>query len=194
MDDEAKEQALNTPSKGGTEGEDDTGDVKTSNENLSTEEAHDVNLGSGPIPDATNDQEISQGTYQAIGEEEHGDTPNPQSIKGPRKLIEISSDDMGTSSAIHPSLGKKAQSPLPPSLFSFNIRDYIEEGKVSSSAPKTHQEEIALSAATKDQLQLMLPHLEKDTADLAPKVIRAKQRLAGREAQNNLNAHEESTK
>ena len=60
----------------------------------------------------------------------------------------------------------QAQSPLPPSLFSFNIGDYIEEGKVSSSASKTHQEEIALSTVAKDQLQLMLPHLEKDIADL----------------------------
>ena len=48
----------------------------------------DANLGSGPIPDATNDQEIGQGTYQAIGEEEHGDTLDPQSIKG---TINISS-------------------------------------------------------------------------------------------------------
>ena len=60
----------------------------------------------------------------------------------------------------------QAQSPLPPSLFSFNIGDYIEEGKVSSFAPKADLEETALSAATREQLQLMLPHLEKDIADL----------------------------
>ena len=42
----------------------------------------DANLGLGPIPDATSDQEVGQGTYQATGEEEHGDTPNPKSIEG----------------------------------------------------------------------------------------------------------------
>jgi hypothetical protein len=54
----------------------------------------------------------------------------------------------------------------PPSLFSFNIRDYIEEGKVSSSAPEAHREEFVLSVATRDRLQLMLPYLEKDIVDL----------------------------
>ena len=86
-----------------------------------------------------------------------------------------------------------------------------------------------MSAAVKDQLQLMLPHLEKDIADLvcnatplydiflaireelsqdlltvlspaafieghAPRVIRAKQRLADREAQGNLDIQEEASK
>ena len=42
----------------------------------------DANLRLGPIPDATSDQEVGQGTYQATGEEEHGDTLNPKSIEG----------------------------------------------------------------------------------------------------------------
>lgn len=37
---------------------------------------------------------------------------------------------------------------------------------MSSSASKVHQGEPAMSATVKDQLQLMLPHLEKDIADL----------------------------
>ena len=53
------------------------------------------------------------------------------------------------------------------SVFSFNIKDYIEEGEVSSSASKIHQEGHVLSAKIRDRLQLMLPHLEKDIADLA---------------------------
>lgn len=46
------------------------------------------------------------------------------------------------------------------------MKDYIEEGEVSSSIVQVHQEEAILSDATKDQLQLMLPHLEQDIADL----------------------------
>ena len=49
---------------------------------------------------------------------------------------------------------------------SFDIKDYIEEGEISCSAPDTHQEEHVLSATTKDRLQLMLPNLERDIADL----------------------------
>ena len=41
-----------------------------------------MNLRLGPIPDATSDQEVGQGTYQATSEEEHEDTPNPKSIEG----------------------------------------------------------------------------------------------------------------
>ena len=44
--------------------------------------------------------------------------------------------------------------------------DYIEEGEISCSVPDAHQAEHILLAATKDQLQLMLPHLERDIADL----------------------------
>lgn len=47
----------------------------------------DANLGSGPIPDAPDDQETGQGTHQATGEEEHENTPNPQSADG---IIKIS--------------------------------------------------------------------------------------------------------
>jgi hypothetical protein len=35
-------------------------------------------------------------------------------------------------------------------VFPFDIKDYIEEGEISCSAPDTHQEEHVLSAATKD--------------------------------------------
>lgn len=52
------------------------------------------------------------------------------------------------------------------SIFSFDIGDYIEEGEVNSSVPKTHQEGTILSASTRDQLKSMLPHLEKDIANL----------------------------
>jgi hypothetical protein len=52
------------------------------------------------------------------------------------------------------------------SAFPFNIKDYIEEEKISCSIPNAHQEEHVLSAATRDQLQLMLPYLERDIADL----------------------------
>lgn len=61
------------------------------------------------------------------------------------------------------------QAPNSPSLsvFSFNIKDYIEEGEISSFASKIHQEEPILLAVVRGQLELMLPHLEKDIADLA---------------------------
>lgn len=54
-----------------------------------------------------------------------------------------------------------------PSLraFSFNIKDYIEEGEVSSSAIQTHQE-ASLADTVKDWLQEMLPYLEQNIADL----------------------------
>jgi hypothetical protein len=52
------------------------------------------------------------------------------------------------------------------SAFPFDIKDYIEEGKRSCSIPDAHQEEHVLSATTRDRLQLMLPYLERDIADL----------------------------
>ena len=51
-------------------------------------------------------------------------------------------------------------------VFPFDIKDYIEVGEISHSTPDTHQEEHILSAATKDRLRLMLPHLERDITDL----------------------------
>jgi hypothetical protein len=49
------------------------------------------------------------------------------------------------------------------SVFPFEIKDYTEEGEVSCFASKTSLEEPALSAEIRDQLQLMLPYLEKDS-------------------------------
>lgn len=60
----------------------------------------------------------------------------------------------------------QAQSPLSLSVFSFDIKDYIEEGEVSSSVSKIHHDEPVLLVVIRGQLQLMLPHLEKDIADL----------------------------
>jgi len=51
-------------------------------------------------------------------------------------------------------------------VFPFDIKDYIEEGEISCSTPDTHQQEHVLSAVIKDRLQLMLPYLERDIADL----------------------------
>ena len=52
------------------------------------------------------------------------------------------------------------------SAISFNIKDYIEEGEVTSLAVQTHQEETTLVDAVKDRLQEILPYLEQDIADL----------------------------
>ena len=60
----------------------------------------------------------------------------------------------------------QVQGPSSLSVFPFDINDYIEEGEISCSVPDAHQAEHILLAATKDQLQLMLPHLERDIADL----------------------------
>jgi hypothetical protein len=58
------------------------------------------------------------------------------------------------------------QSPSSSSVFPFDIKDYIVEGEVNCSVLDTCQEENTLSAETRDQLQLMLPYLERDIADL----------------------------
>jgi len=52
------------------------------------------------------------------------------------------------------------------SAISFNIKDYIEEGEVTSLAVQTHQEETTLVDAVKDRLQEILPYVEQDIADL----------------------------
>jgi len=59
----------------------------------------------------------------------------------------------------------QAQSSPSLNVFPFDIKDYIEEGEIGCSAPDTHQEH-ALSSTTRDRLQLMLPHLERDITDL----------------------------
>jgi hypothetical protein len=51
------------------------------------------------------------------------------------------------------------------SIFSFDIKDYMNVIEVSS-APKPQQEEVTLSNAIKDRLLLMLSHLQKNVADL----------------------------
>jgi hypothetical protein len=115
----------------------------------------------------------------------------------------------------------QAQVPSSPSIFPFDINDYIVEGETSCPIPDTCQEENILSAATRDQLRLMLPYLGRDITDLdifltikgelnqdflivlspiafikgqAYKVTQAKQRLADRELQGTLVIQEESTK
>ena len=60
----------------------------------------------------------------------------------------------------------QAQSSPSLNVFPFDIKDYIEEGEIGCSAPDTHQEEHVLSSATRDRLQLMLSHLERDITDL----------------------------
>lgn len=47
----------------------------------------DANLGSRLIPDATDDQELGQGTHQATGNEEHEDVPYFQSIDGKISIL-----------------------------------------------------------------------------------------------------------
>lgn len=59
----------------------------------------------------------------------------------------------------------QAQNSRSLSIFSFNIKDYIEEEEVSSWAPEAHQEKI-LADVVKDQLLEMLPHLEQNIAAL----------------------------
>jgi len=102
------------------------------------------------------------------------------------------------------------------SAFSFDIKDYIEEGEVRCSASKT-LEEPTLSAEIRDQLQSICDAKSLQDTFLAirgelsqnllavlspatfieghaPKVIQARQRLADREAQNTLDAREELIK
>jgi hypothetical protein len=57
------------------------------------------------------------------------------------------------------------QGPSSLSIFSFDIKDYMNVIEVSS-APKPQEEEVTLSNAIKDRLLLMLSHLQKNVADL----------------------------
>ena len=59
----------------------------------------------------------------------------------------------------------QVQSPPSLSVFSFNVKDYMNESKVNF-APKPQQEKVTLSNVVKDRLSLMLTHLQKDVANL----------------------------